>query len=805
MDQLWQDLKFGIRAMWRSPGFAVVSITTLALAIAVNTAIFSIVSVIVFADLPMQEQEEIAVVRALNPGQGITRGAVSYADFLDMRDQATTFESMAAMGDAQWVMSSDDSEPLRVTGQRISANMIDLWGLTMTVGRSFLPGEDVPGAEPVVILAHGFWQRSFGARTDVVGSTLRLDGEEHTVIGVMDPEMEFAELADAEVWVPARFDRESEARDERSYYVTGRLVEGTTHAQATEEMNAISTRLVEEHPFVHAGWNFRSGPVTETLVDDTADTIILFLSLTVAFVLMIACANVANMLLARATARGRELAVRAALGARRIRVVRQLLTESLVIAVLASALGLALAKGLLEVLILISAGRERVFMMAEMNTRVLFFTLGVTLMTPLLFGLLPALMASSEGLTQALKEGSARAGGRGGRTRALLVGGQISLAIMLMVVAGLIIRSEITRRNSDLGFDPAGLIAMELDLPSNRYGDQERVREFYAQLSNEILGFPGAQGVELASAFPTINLGRQRTFEIDGQPISEGQEPPFGFFVTASPGYLDLAGVPIMRGRGLTRQDTDETFDVAVVSQAAAGRYWADREVVGERFRIGTAEASPWIQIVGVARDIRSARGNEEPDPLIYVPFAQDSPRAMVVLARAGGDPSALGPTMREAVWSVDSEQPVDDLRTAEAALSYYNATDNALISLFVTFAGFALFMSAIGIYGVMSYSVSQRAGEISIRRALGAESGDVRRMVLGQGVRILAFGGAVGLVGAFLLSRLLSSLVYGISTTDPVTFIGVPIILGVVALLANYLPALQATRIDPMRALRVE
>jgi putative ABC transport system permease protein len=805
MDQLWQDLKYGLRAMWRSPAFAVVSITTMALAIAVNTAIFSIVSVIVFADLPMENQDDIAVVRSLNPGQGITRGEVSYADFLDMRERATTFEAMAAMGDAQWVLSSDDREPLRVSGQRITANMLDVWGLTMPVGRGFLPGEDVPGAEPVVILAHGFWQRSFAGRTDVVGSTLKLDGEEHTVIGVMDPEMEFGELAEAEVWVPARMDRDSEARDQRSFFVTGRLAEGITHAQATEEMSAISHRLVEEHPFVHAGWNFRSMPVLETLVDDTADTIILFLSLTVAFVLMIACANVANMLLARATSRGREIAVRCALGARRIRVVRQLLTESLVIAVLAAVLGLALAKGLLEALILISAGRDFVFLMAELNTRVLLFTLGVTLTTPLLFGLLPALMASSEGLTQALKEGSARTGGRGGRARALLVGGQISLAIMLMVVAGLIIRSEITRRNSDLGFEPAGLLTMEIDLPSNKYGDPEQVREFYAQLSDGILGLPGARGVELASAFPTVNLGRQRTFQVEGQPLSEGQEPPFGFIVTSSAGYLDLAGIPIVRGRGLAPRDTDETFDVAVVSQEAARRYWPDGEVVGERFRIGTDETSPWIQVVGVAQDIRSARGNEEPDPIIYVPFAQDSPRAMVVLAQVSGDPSALGSAMRDAVWSVDSEQPVDDLRTAEQTLSYYNGTNNALISLFMTFAGFALFMSAIGIYGVMSYSVSQRAGEISIRRALGAESGDVQRMVLFQGVRILAIGGAVGLVGAFLLTRLLTSLVYGISTTDPVTFIGVPMILGAVALLANYIPALQATRIDPMKALRME
>ncbi|MEE8146095.1 MAG: ABC transporter permease, partial [Longimicrobiales bacterium] len=383
MDTLFQDLRFAVRAMIKRPSFAVVATATLALAIGVNTAIFSLVSVIVFADLPMQDKATVSVIRSTNPQQDIDRAGVSYADFLDIRDQVESLESVSALTGAQWVMSTDDGEPLRVTGNRITVNTLDTWRLSTVAGRGFLPGEDLLDAEPVAIMAHNVWVSRFGSDPGVVGSTFRLDGVEHTVVGIMTPKMEFADLGDAEFWVPTRLDRESEPRDQRVFYVSGRLRPGATHAQVQQQIAVVSSRLADEYPTSHGGWVLSAQPVQDSLVDDQADTILLLLSMTVAFVLLIACANVANMLLARATSRGRELAVRAALGARRVRLVRQLLTEAFLIALTASALGLALAKGLLEALVLISAGSEPVFLMAELDLRVLLFTLGVALATPL--------------------------------------------------------------------------------------------------------------------------------------------------------------------------------------------------------------------------------------------------------------------------------------------------------------------------------------------------------------------------------------------------------------------------------------
>ncbi len=806
MDTLFQDLRFAVRAMIKRPSFAVVATATLALAIGVNTAIFSLVSVIVFADLPMQDKATVSVIRSTNPQQDIDRAGVSYADFLDIRDQVESLESVSALTGAQWVMSTDDGEPLRVTGNRITVNTLDTWRLSTVAGRGFLPGEDLLDAEPVAIMAHNVWVSRFGSDPGVVGSTFRLDGVEHTVVGIMTPKMEFADLGDAEFWVPTRLDRESEPRDQRVFYVSGRLRPGATHAQVQQQIAVVSSRLADEYPTSHGGWVLSAQPVQDSLVDDQADTILLLLSMTVAFVLLIACANVANMLLARATSRGRELAVRAALGARRVRLVRQLLTEAFLIALTASALGLALAKGLLEALVLISAGSEPVFLMAELDLRVLLFTLGVALATPLAFGLLPALSASSGDATAALKEGSARSGGRrGARTRGLLVGAQMSLAVMLMVVAGLMVRSVIKLQTRTLGFDPDGLLTAEIDLPDNKYTDDESIREFYRAMQDEVTGLPGVAGAELASARPAIGLGDRSILELEGRPASDGAARPVGFVMTVTPGYMDLLGIPLMKGRAFGAQDDEESFRVALVSREAAERFWPDNDAVGARFRIVREGAEEWIQVVGVVADLRSAREAEKGDPQIYVPFAQNPESAMIVLARTAGDPALLGPGLRQAVWSVDPEQPVDEMRTMDEAIYERQSGNYALIMLFSTFAVFALVMAAVGIYGVMSYSVSQRSAEISIRRALGAESDDVSRMILGQGAKILVLGIAAGMVGAFLLSRMVAGIVFGISATDPVTFIGVPAILGLVALVANYVPARRATKIDPMTALRME
>ncbi len=807
METIMQDLRYGIRTLIRTPGFAVVSALTLALAIGVNTAIFSLVSVIVFADLPMQDAETVSVLRSVNARMGVDRGGISYPDYLDLRERATSFDELSAMADDRWILTGGD-EPIRVSGSRISANLLDTWRRGTSLGRGFLPEEEGVGGPAVAILAHGFWQSHFGGSPDILGSSIRLDGEEFTIVGVMSPDMEFADFAEIQVWLPLRMDRNAISREQRALYVTGRLAPGVTQEQAQQEIEILAAQITEEQPEGMSGWSFRSIPMKEALVDDDGDTIIIMLSLTVAFVLLIACANVANMLLARSSARAREIAVRAAIGARRIRLVRQLLTESLVIAVVAAALGLGLAHGLLKALIAISAGQEVVFLMARLDSRVLLFTLAVAFVSPLAFGLLPALRASSTNVSEDLKEGSSRSGGgrRGGRTRSALVGAQISLALMLMIVAGLLVRTVINLQTRPLGYDPAGVLSMVIDLPESEYSDDQTLRQYFERVTTELASVPGVRGVGLTSYRPAVEFGPQRSFEIEGRPPLSGDEDrPSGTLATTTADFLELLDLPILHGRGFTAMDNESSLPVALVSQQLASSYWEDDDPVGQRMRIGFGDDAQWIQIVGVTGDIRATTDSELPDAVFYLPFTQAPRSRMVVLVRAEGDPGILSTPVRSAIWSVDPGVPVDDMRTLLRAQRDVQATGNALITLFAMFAFFALLMAGIGIYGVMSYAVSKRAGEISIRMALGAEAGEVSRMVMGQGARVVLVGTAVGLGGAYLLSRLLSNLVFGISTTDPITFIGVPAVLGLVALAANYLPARRATRISPMTALRTE
>ena len=804
MESLAQDLRFGLRSLVKSPAFAVVSTLTLALAIGVNTAIFSLVSVILFADLPMQDSETVALVRGVNPELGIDQGSVSPADYLDLVERARGFESMGALTDAQWVLTGGD-QPIRVSGLQITAGMLDVWRLPPILGRSFADGEDRSGAPRVAMLTHGFWQEYFDGRTDVVGESLRLDGVEHTIVGVTDPKLEFASFRTAQVVTPLILDRSDPDRASRHLFVSGRLAPGITHEMATEEAGAIGEALADEHPAVNAGWALWAAPVMESLIDDSGDTILLLLQLTVGMVILIACANVANMLLARSTARSREMGVRTALGAGRGRLVRQLLTESLVISLAAGALGVALAYALNEAMIWISAGTEVVFLMAELDGRVLGFTLLVALLCPIVFGLFPALRASSDGGT--LREGRSPDGDRAGkRARGALVTAQVALALALMVVAGLLSRSVIALQTRPLGFDATGIVTAEVGLPEARYEDPAARIRFFDQAREAVAAVPGLEGATLTSVIPGADFGSLRAVAVEGVDHPAGRALPTATFITVSEGYFEMIGLPLVAGRGLVESDGPDAPPVAVVSREVAGRFWPDAQPLGRRFQI--AGAGPWIEVVGVVSDVRASRELDDPDassPNVYLPHRQDARGTMYLVSRASVAADALAGPLREAIWSVDPEQPVEGIRTMVRAQYETRASSFAIVTLFVVFALFALVMAAVGIYGVMAYSVSQRSAEIGLRMALGAEAGEVRRMVLGQGARLLAAGLAIGLVAAFLLSRLLGNVVFGISSTDPVTFVGVPLALAAVALLANLVPALRATRMDPASTLRSE
>ncbi len=805
METLLQDLRYGVRGIKRNPAFAVVSTITLALAIGVNTAIFSMVNVVVFADLPMEHPETVTILRSANQQLGVDRGGFTLREYLEYRDNNESFTELAAWRGNQWILTGGD-EPLRVDGFSATPNFMRAWDIGPAVGRTFLEEEGGPGAPKVAILSHGFWTRQLGARPEVVGSTGRLDGVEHTVVGIMPAKMEFGGLAEVELWVPMTVSRTDESMDERELFVTGRLMPGVTAEAADRDIAAIGAGIAEELPAQYGAWKTRVYLARDTLLDADGERILLLLTMAVGFVLLIACANVANMLLARGTARAREIAVRSALGAVRIRLVRQMLTESFVIGVAASVIGLALSRGLMKALIWISEGQESFFMMAELDTNVLLFTLIVTIVTPLAFGLLPAMSASNADVGSALKEGTSRSGGRrGNRTRGFLVTTQISLALMLMVAAGLAARSVIALQQRELGFDRTGLLTMRVVLPETKYGEEESRRQFFNQMMQRVEGLPAVEGVALTSSRPLVEPFALRSFEIEGQPTSDDMDRPSAGVSIVSPGYLDVVRMPLVRGRTFSATDTDQSFEVAMISREAERRYWNEQDPIGRRFKFVSGTSVDWIRIVGVVSDFASTDRDERPEPAIYLPFAQSAPANTAVLVRTAGDPLSLAGPVRNQVWAIDPDQPIDDVKTMEQAIHDLMVTDHALITLFVTFAVFALVMAGVGIYGVMSYSVSQRTSEISIRIALGAKTSDVRMMVLGQGGKLIVIGSVLGLIGALGISRLLANLVVGISAVDPVTFIGVPAVLIATGLIANYLPARRATRIDPMAALRVE
>lgn len=803
METLIQDVRYGLRALWKTPGFAVVSTLTLAIAIGVNTSIFSLVNVIVFADLPMQDSETVSLVRGTNAELGVDQGSISPADFFDLQERSRSFTALSALTESQWTLSGGD-RPLRVEGLQTTANLLDTWRLPPVLGRGIAEGEDRFGAAPVAMLSHNFWTLQYGARPDVLGETIRLDGVEYTIIGVTDPRLEFASFANAQVITPLILNRSEPNRTIRYLFVAGRLAPGVSQEAATAEVRAIGEQLAAEYPTENTGWGLWSAPVMESLIDDDGNTILLFLQLTVGMVILLACANVANMLLARATARAREMAVRAAIGAERGRLIRQLLTESLMISAMAAGLGIAFAYGLNAALIRISAGTEEIFLMADFDGRVLAFTLLVSLVAPLAFGLFPALRASASDPQAALRDGRSGDGGRAGkRARTTLATAQISLALTLMVIASLMTRSVINMQTRPLGFDPEGIVTVSVALPDHDYGDPGARQRFFTQARESLASMMEGGQVELTNVIPGADFGAQRSFTIEGREVIEGRAVPSALVVTVSPGYLGMIGLEIQSGRGLEPIDGPESVPVVVVSRAIAERHWPGEDPVGRRMKI--SGEPDWIEVVGVVADVRSSSDSDGGAINVYRPHSQDARSSMYLTGRVSADLASLAGPLRTAIWAVDPNLPVDRIRTMERAQYEASASNLALLTLFMTFAVFALFMSAIGIYGVMAYSVSQRRNEIGLRMALGAERGQVRWMILAQGSRILGIGITLGLLASFGLSTLLGNVVYGISAQDPISFVGVPLILIAVALTANMIPARRATKLDPALTLRAE
>ncbi|HZI17771.1 MAG TPA: ABC transporter permease [Pyrinomonadaceae bacterium] len=809
LGDIWQDLRYGLRTLAKNPGFTAVAVIALALGIGANSAIFSVVNTVLLRPLPYKDPDRLVVVWEDRSKNGYPRDTPAAGNYVDWRDQNQVFEGMAAVANQSFNLTGS-GEPERIDGRNVSAGLFPLLGVEPQLGRGFLPEEDQPGAGRVVVLSHGLWQRRFGADPSIVGRELTLNGVSHTVVGVMPAGFQFPTPED-QLWVPIAFTSQEAANRGRHYLqVFARLKPGVGMEQAQAEMNTISARLQQQYPNTNTNVGAAIVPLHEQLVGDIRPALLLLLG-AVGFVLLVACANVANLLLARAAARQKEVALRVALGANRARLLRQFLTESVLLALLGGAVGLLLALwgvNLLRAFMPEGVSQARA---VAVDARVLGFTLLVSVLTGLAFGLVPALQASRFNLNETLKEGGRDAAGgrRGGRVRSALVVMEVAVSLVLLIGAGLLINSFLRLRSVDPGFHTENLLTMKVVLPQTKYPDQARRTAFYNELLERVRSLPGVKSAAVATNLPLTFKGNAIGVSIEGQPDPGPGQRPSVVTRVISPDYFRTMGIQLSQGRQFGDHDRVDSPAVAVISETAARRFWPGEDPLGKRLTPGaaaSADPDDWITVVGVARDVRQFELDAEPKPQMYLSYQQASffePRDLVVGTEV--EPLSLAGAVRQAVWSVDRDQPVSDIRSMEDILSASVARQRFSTLLLAVFAGVALVLAAVGVYGVMSYTVAQRTREIGIRLALGAQRRDVLRLAVGQALRLVLIGVAVGLAGALMLTRVMSSLLYGVSATDPATLIAVPLILAGVALLASYIPARRATRVNPLIALRYE
>jgi predicted permease len=799
------ELRHALRSLGKTPVFTALAVLTLGLGIAVTTTMFSLTSTLLFAELPVSDPQGLVFVWAKNERASENRAPLSLPEVAELRANVASFESVSMAVEDTMEITSLPS-PRRVVVYRVTDNFFDVWGVGTFLGRSFLPGEDRPGAPSTALLSHGFWERRLGSDPGVVGTTLDLDGKPHIVVGVVSPTMEFGGLSDVDLWVPLGREMATANRDERLAFTQARLEPGASASAAQEECELLASRLQQVHPDSH-GWSFRVSPVADEILNDDDRSIVVVLFISVGFVLFIACANVANMLMARAAARSREIAVRLALGARRSAILGHFLIEASLLSLGSAIFGLLLARGLLDLLVVITAGEQWIYRAASIDHRVLVFTLAIAAITPLFFAFLPSLSASRPDLTGCLKEGArAGTGGRALRLRGLLVAAQIAMALSIMVVTALLARHIARIKSAGLGFEHERVLSVAAELPEGKYASGSGTRTFYRELLEGARGTPGVVEAALVSPVPLASTGQRLNFRVEGRSVepSEGEESPSAYFFTSSPGYLSVMRIPLLRGRDVSETDDDSSPRVALLNETGAARYFSGGDAVGSRIQLARDPDESWIEIVGVVGDVVHLDDNVPSVPQIYLAFDQSAETTLSVVARSGGDPTALADPLRALALSLEPDATVQTRTLSELRREVFSSAD-AIIALFAIFAGFALAMASMGIYGVMSYAVSQRERELGIRMALGADRIEVTRMVAAQGAKLVALGTLAGLVGAVLLSRMLSGVVLGASLYHPPTFASVTLILVVVAVLSNWLPARRATKVDPIATLRAE
>jgi putative ABC transport system permease protein len=811
METLRQDMRYGFRTLRKRPGFTVVAVIALALGIGANTAIFSVVNELLLSPLPYANAEQLVMVWEHNRPRDVHQNVVSTANFLDWREQSQSFADMAAFYDARFNLTGS-GEPFEIPAQVATENIFSLLGVEPILGRNFTREDVAPDAPSVVILGYGLWQSRFGADPSIVGKTITLNGSSATVVGVLPAGFQWfikkGSLTDkpAELWTPFIFTEQHRVRRGRFISSVARLKPGVSPAQAQAEMTTIGARLEQQYPALNTGWGVEVVPLREQFVGDVRPALWILLG-AVGFVLLIACANVANLLLARAAARHREIAVRTALGASRLRIIRQLLTESVLLSVLGGALGLMLAWWGIGALAALSPSDLINLENVSLNLSVLSFTLLVSLLTGIIFGLVPAFEATKLNLTESLKEGDKGASGnaRTRRLRNAFVIAEMALALVLLTSAGLLIRSFMRLQTVNPGFEADRLLTMRVVLPGRKYREEYQRVGFFKQAVERINRLPGVESAGAVSFLPFAGIGAATGFTVEGRPEPEaGQRPTTDVRVTDA-GYFRAMNIPLISGRVFTEQEATEKRNVAVINDAMARKHFAGEDPLGKRVTVRMGENPAPTMIVGVVGDVKHRSLDQEVKPMVYWPHPELAYTTMTIVVRTQGEPLGLAAAAQREIQAIDAEQPVSDIRTMEQLLAASVARARFNTLLLGIFAALALVLAAVGIYGVMAYSVTQRTREIGIRIALGARGADVLKMIIGQGMTLALIGVCLGLVASFALTRLMSSLLFGVSATDPLTFTGVSLLLAAVALLACYIPARRATKVDPMVALRYE
>jgi putative ABC transport system permease protein len=823
METLIQDLRFGVRLLAKNPGFSAVAILALALGIGANTAIFSVVDAVLFRPLPFREPDRLIAIWERDLKRGDDHDSVMAANYVDWRNRSQAFEEMAAHTGVS-VNLTGLGEPERIRAARVSASLFPLLGAQPQIGRAFSPDEDQPGHQRVTIISNGLWMSRFGADPQIIGHSITLNNQDYTVVGVMPASFALPLNEESQIWSPLVFTPE-ELTLRNAHYLTvvGRLKPGVSMEQANVEMAGLAAQLAQQYPKSNQETGAAVFSLHSEIVGDVKIPLLIFLG-AVTFILLIACANVANLMLARAAGRQREIAVRAAMGASRWRLIRQMLVESLALGLVGGAAGLLLALWGIEFL---SAATQRMStpraQSIGLNGRVLLFTCAASLLTGLIFGSVPALQASNPDLNDALKEGGRSSDGiRRGRTRNLLVISEVALAFVLLVSAGLLINSFLKLRAVDPGLDPRNVLTMNISLPQQKYGQPEQVIAFHRQLLDQVSAVAGVQSAGTVTALPYGGSTTGFGYVIDS-PVS-GDQTVTIVSQQISPDFFRALGIPLISGRVFNAADVDGAPAVVIIGDSLAKKYWPDQDPLGRRIKWGDkALGSPWMTVVGVVGDVRTRGLDSILRPMLYTPDLQlgdpvktqmgaslrelmaDDARSINLVVRAAAETVGLASAVRGAVWAVDANQPVTRVRTMEQVLS-----DTVMVQRFITwllaiFAGVALALAGAGIYGVISYSVSQRTHEIGIRMALGAEKNDVLKLVVGQGMVSAMVGLALGVAGAVGVTRFMESLLFKVSVTDPITFASIAGLLLLTAAAACYFPARKAAKVDPMIALRRE